>query len=586
MNEDKFSGCEHFGYLLVREISSTDRGEKMGFVHLHTHTQYTILDAVCKPKELIRRAEELEQAAIAITDSCNLYCAIELYKHTKKSPVKAIYGCEMWLWPEGIHTITPRSEDGGWQLALLIENERGYRNLSRLITEAIYHGIHYRPRVDLELLKQHSEGLIALTCGLNGPVGRPLFEALSSEEQTEKSFHTLSQLKEIFGKDNLFVELQDFAIPQQQQLNRTGKHLASALELRTVVTNDVRYIEPQDAVSLDLLNCISRSECVDHPQRARAITDQQYLKSEAEMRQLFPEDQDAIDRTEEIADRCSFQFKTDTYWFPATTPPDPDPERPENVQMDNKEYRADTQRNWEYFYRAFPPPRSYGMPDPEVEEVPANPVGAGNMCGYFEWYCEEGMKIRLKEVEKRNNADEELDAKRQRLENVAKGTPDAPIVPFSAPHSEQDYWDRLATEIQIIEYMGFPAYMLIVAEFINWSKDNDIPVGPGRGSAAGSIVSWAMGITDIDPLRYGLLFERFLNPERVSMPDIDVDFCRDRREEAIEHVRVKYGHDLVSQIITYGKLAAKAVAEERRTLQHRHTAHGCPAPNSELAGLH
>ena len=256
------------------------------------------------------------------------------------------------------------------------------------------------------------------------------------------------------------MELQDFAIPQQQQLNRTGKQLANALDLRTVVTNDVRYIEPQDAVSLDLLNCISRSECVDHPQRARSITDQQYLKSEAEMRQLFPNDQDAIDRTEEIADRCGFQFKTDTYWFPATTPPDPDPERPEGIRMDNKEYRADTQRNWEYFYRAFPPPRSYGMPDPEKDAIPENPPGAGNMCGFW-WYCEEEENRRGGE----QTTPSELIAsdKSKRMRPKVLQMPGRPTSLYTPRH----YRDRLAIEIQIIEFMA--SSLLIAAEFINWS---------------------------------------------------------------------------------------------------------------------
>ncbi len=503
----------------------------MGFVHLHNHSQFTILNGLPSPPDVIAAAERLEMPAVAITDTCNLFGAVQFHKAAKKSSVKAIFGAEIWMWPEGIDNIkdiqqNKRAPDGGWHLNFLIENKAGYHNLSKLITEGIYHGIHYRPRIDWQLLEDHSEGLIITTSGLNGPLGYAM--AQSNPSATAKEL--LERLGNIFGEERLFLELQDFAVPHQPRLNDLARQMASETGIKTVVTNDVRYMKPQDAVSLDLLNCISFGQGFHDSDRDSMLTDQQYFKSEAEMRELFPDDQEAIDRTVEIAEACNFKFEFGTYFFPATTPPDPDKtlDNGQPAKMNQKEYWADTQANWEYFYKAFPPPKSFNLPDPKIS-IPPKPDGIGNMSSYFEWYCAEGLIIRLESDDK---------------------------------EKYKEYWDRLDFEMDIIESMGFPAYMLIVAEFINWSKDNAIPVGPGRGSAAGSLVAWAMGITDIDPLRYSLLFERFLNPERVSMPDIDVDFCQDRRELAIEHVRDVYGAPLVSQIITYGKLAAKAAVKD------------------------
>lgn len=503
----------------------------MGFVHLHSHSQFTILNGMPSPDQLVQAAEAFEMPAVAMTDTCNLFGAVQFHKAAKKSSVKAIFGSEIWMWPNGVKELqtiqkNKRVEDGGWHLNFLIENKAGYHNLSKLITEGIYHGIHYRPRIDWDLLEAHSEGLIITTSGLNGPLGY----ALAQDNPNLSAKEILERLGNIFGEDRILLELQDYAVPHQDLLNDLARSLSQELGFKTLVTNDVRYLKPQDAVSLDLLNCISFGQGFHDPTRPEYPTDQQYFKTESEMREIFPNDLDAIERTVEIAERCNFKFEFGTYYFPATTPPDADKlkENGETPKMNQKEYWADTEANWEYFYKAFPPPRSFNLPDPK-DSIPPKPDGIGNMSSYFEWYCTEGLIIRL------NSNDRE---------------------------AFQEYWDRLDFEMDIIESMGFPAYMLIVAEFINWSKDNEIPVGPGRGSAAGSLVAWAMGITDIDPLKYQLLFERFLNPERVSMPDIDVDFCQDRREEAIEHVREVYGPPLVSQIITYGKLAAKAAVKD------------------------
>jgi len=486
----------------------------MAFAHLHNRSQFSLLDGAMSPEELAARAAKLGQTSVALTDTCNLYGAVSFWKACKDEKIHHVLGASLWVWPPGLDQLDPRRDvDGGYDLVLLIEDVTGYKNLCKLITTAIFGQMHYRPRVDLALLTQHKDGLIALTSGLWGPLGH------HARGDSGRAREELARLADIFGPDHLYVELQDYGLPGQPELCTRGRSLASELGLRAVVTNDCRYLEPTDAVTLDLLNAIARGENLDDAERQGLPTDQQYLKTEAEMRALFPEDGDALDRTVEIAERCHFKYKTDTYHFPAARPPDPTPEGGE---------APDTEANWRYFYAAYPPPRDFGMPAPE-EGIPPRPPGTGNLNGYFEWYARRGLELRLRDV----------------------------------PEDQHPaYWKQLDYETRVIEQMGFPAYMLIVAEFINWAKDQAIPVGPGRGSAAGSLVAYVLRITDIDPIRFNLLFERFLNPERVSMPDIDVDFCQDRREEVITHVKHKYGEPLVSQIITYGKLQAKAALKD------------------------
>ena len=477
----------------------------MAFAHLHVHSQYTLLDGAVSPKAVVKRAKALGHESIALTDRCNLYGAVEFYKAARGAGLHPVIGAEIVVQPEGQAFEDPKGMLGGWSLVLLVEDEHGYRNLCHLITHAIFDGMYYRPRIDLELLREHHRGLIALTSGLKGPVGRAL-----NQGHPEQARQRLETLMAIFGPDHLFLELQDFGLPNQREANQLCRELGLALGLATVVTNPVHYLEPHDVVTQHVLHAIGMGEAVDTPDRYHSPTDQAYLKSEEELRLVFPDDDAAVDRTADIAQRCQFEFEFDNYHFPATTPPDTQPE-------------ADTDANWAYFFEAFPPPRDFDLPDP-ADASSRRPAGAGNMNGYFRWYATEGLKLRLQHVPEAEHA---------------------------------TYWRRLERELGIIIEMQFPAYLLIVAEFINWAKDNEIPVGPGRGSAAGSLVAYAMRITDVDPIRFTLLFERFLNPERVSMPDIDVDFCQDRREEAIQHVREKYGSALVSQIITYGKLKAK-----------------------------
>jgi len=475
----------------------------MAFAHLHVHSQFSLLNGVATPKKLVAAAHAAGMTNLALTDTCNLYGAVDFYKNCKDKGVHPVFGAEVWVDPRGI-ALREGGLDAAYQLVLLVEDQRGYENLCAIVTRAIFDGIYYRPRIDLELLRKHHEGLIALTSGELGPIRRP--------NQPGSNRERLGPVVEIFGKDNVYCELLDAGVDGGDAWLDEVRSTAQQVGLPTVVTNDVRYIDRGDAVLLDVLNCISSGSSLNDPKRQRPATDQLFFKSEEQMRSLFSADLDAVDRTTVIAERCHFKFNTSTYYFPSSTPPDADP-------------TADTDANWAFFYHAFPPPRDYGMP----ELPPERPVGAGNLNGFFFWYARRGLELRLKNIE---------------------------------PTLHPVYWERLENELKLILKMGFAAYLLIVAEFINWAKDRDIPVGPGRGSAAGSLVTWSMRITDIDPVRYVLLFERFLNPERISMPDIDVDFAQDRREEVIEHVRQKYGGDVVAQIITYGKLQTKAALKD------------------------
>ncbi len=495
----------------------------MSFVHLHTHSQFSILDGTASVEALATRAAELEMPALALTDTANLYGAVAFYRACEKAGIKPILGAELHVQPEGLEHLDPARAEGGYQLVALVENAKGYHNLCALVTSGIFDGMHYKPRVDLAGLERHREGLLFLSGGRKGVLGRgrPELRGAGALPSLAQARQALEELLPATGPGRLFLELQDHGLEGQVEVNALARELASA-EVPTVVTNAVHYLRAPDSSVHELLNAIASGCSVRDARRLQSPTDQAWLKSEAEMLELFPEDLAAIERTLEIAERCTFEFEFGNYHFPATTPPD--------LGADGSQ--LDSEANWAYFYRAFPPPADWGMPG--AEAPPAKAPGAGTIDGYFEWYAKTGLEHRLA------------------------------AMPASSTEGidRSAYEERLEHEIGIVIGMGFPAYLLIVAEFINWSKDHDIPVGPGRGSAAGSLAAWAMRITDIDPIRYGLLFERFLNPERVSMPDIDVDFCQDRREEAIEHVRRKYGDDRVSQIITYGTLKAKAAVRD------------------------
>ncbi len=471
----------------------------MAFAHLHVHSQYSLLDSALALKKLAPAVAALEQPAVALTDHCNLYGAVQFHDSCKAAGVHPVFGAGVWVQHEGIGTRDPAGPLGGYHLLLLIENDQGYRNLCALLTEAIFEGMYYKPRVDLDILRGRAEGLIALTSGMRGPVRDALARGRIDEARWK-----FEGLAEVFDAEHLYLELQDVGFDGDDRANEGCRELAARFGNQTVVTNAVHYLRPIDAPSLDLVQCIGAGTSLNDLKRRRPVTDQLYLKSEEQMRALFPHDAEALDRTALIAERCQFAFDDDTYYFPASKPPE----------------EGDTEANRSFFYQAFPPPKDFdASPGP----------GAGSLDGYFEWYASRGLHKRLERI----------------------------------PEAEHPgYWERLETEFSIIEKMGFSAYFLIVAEFINWAKDQDIPVGPGRGSAAGSLVAYSMRITDVDPLKFDLLFERFLNPERVSMPDVDIDFCQDRREEVIEHTRQKYGKDYVAQIITYGNLKAKAAVRD------------------------
>jgi len=468
----------------------------VAFAHLHVHSQYSLLNGVNTPKELAAAAKAHGQPALALTDTANLYGAVELYKACKDAKIHPVFGAELWLDPRGVGAREGRL-DQAFQVVLLVEDEVGYRNLCGLVTRAIFDGLYYRPRVDWELLEAHAQGLICLTGSELG--------AIRLDEATPAR---LDRLARVFGEGHLYAELADPGTDGSAARLARVREEARRVGIGTVVTNDVRYVEPSDAVLLEVLNSIAQGASLNDPRRPRLLTDQLSLKSEEELRALFPEDGDAIDRAGEIAERTHYSFPSGVYYFPSSRPPE----------------EGDTDANWRFFVDAFPPPRDFG-----VDRDSPRPEGAGTLNGYFFWFARQGLIHRLARVPEDRHA---------------------------------EYHTRLERELTMIEKMGFAAYLLIVAEFINWAKDRGIPVGPGRGSAAGSLVTYAMRITDIDPVRYVLLFERFLNPERVSMPDIDVDFAQDRREEVIQHVRVKYGAELVSQIITYGKLQAKAALKD------------------------
>ena len=402
----------------------------------------------------------LGQEAVALTDHCNLYGAVTFDKTCKGAGIKPVFGAGIWVDPLGLGHRPTSAKEAGYHLLCLVENREGYLNLCNLITSAIFDGMHYKPRVDLERLRAHSGGLIALTSGSRGPIRSAFLSG-----RGDKASELLEPLVEIFGRDHLYVELQDVGLPGDGEANAFCREVASGFSLETVVTNSVHYLRPQDAPTLDLLQCIGKGQSLNHPDRLRSLTDQLYLKSEEEIRELFPADGAAVDRTVEIAERCNYKFDYDTYYFPASNPPDEG---------------EDTEANWAFFYEAFPPPAVFELPSPE-EGLPPHPEGGGTLDGYFVWYSQVGLRQRLREV----------------------------------PEEQHPaYWERLDEEIETVNSMGFPAYFLIVAEFINWAKDQGIPVGPGRGSAAGSLVAWALRITNIDPIRFGLLFERFLNKER------------------------------------------------------------------------
>ncbi|GFN22430.1 DNA polymerase III subunit alpha [Thermanaeromonas sp. C210] len=437
------------------------------FVHLHVHSEYSLLDGAGRLEELAAAAAGMGMPALALTDHGVMYGAVEFYKAARAKGIKPIIGCEVYVAPRGRRDREPHKDDFQYHLVLLVENETGYRNLCALVSAGFLEGFYYKPRVDRELLARHREGLLALSGCLAGEVPELLLKG-----QEEKARETAAWYREVFGPEGFFLEIQDQGIPEQREVNRRLVALAEELGIPLVATNDVHYVRRDQAHLHDVLLCIQTGKTLQEEDRLRFPTPEFYLKSPREMEDLFGELPAALDNTVKIAERCSFDFTLGRLHLP--------------------EYR---------------------------------PPGGQDTAAYLRSLCFEGLERR-----------------------------------YSPPSEEARR--RLEYELDIIEKMGYPGYFLIVWDLVNFARRRGIPVGPGRGSAAGSLVAYCLGITNIDPLRYNLLFERFLNPERVSMPDIDIDFCFERREEVIQYAREKYGEEHVAQIITFGTMAARAAVRD------------------------
>ncbi len=439
----------------------------MSFVHLHVHTEYSLLDGACRISSMMDRVKELGQNAIAITDHGVMYGCIDFYKAAKAAGIKPIIGCEVYvarrLMSDRVHGI----DNDPYHLVLLCENRKGYENLCLLVSEAFMNGFYGKPRVDLELLRKYHEGIIALSACLAGGVQQYLLD----ENYDEAKAYAL-KLADIFGEGNFYLELQDHNIPEQRAVNQGILRLARETGLPLVVSNDAHYLRREDAAMQDVLLCVQTGKTVDDTNRMKFQTEEFYLKSEDEMRQLFPNCEEAFQNTAAIADRCNLEFVFNEYHLPS-----------------------------------FPVPEGYTNEE------------------YFRKLCMDGFAER-----------------------------------YTDP--PESYRERLEYEIGVISRMGYVNYYLIVWDFIRYAKEQGIPVGPGRGSGAASIVAYCMHITEVDPMKYALIFERFLNPERVSMPDFDTDFCQERRGEVIDYVVRKYGADHVAQIATFGTMAARGAIRD------------------------
>ena len=440
----------------------------MSFVHLHVHTEYSLLDGACRIKDLPKVVKEMGQTACAITDHGVMYGAIDFYRACKAEGVKPIIGCEVYVTPRGrsrfekVHEFDAESR----HLVLLCENEEGYRNLSYMVSMAWTEGFYIRPRIDLALLKEHSKGLVALSACLAGEIPK-----LLRNGEFENAKHYALQMQEIFGPDHFYLELQDHGIRDQAVVNREILRLHQETGIPMVCTNDAHYLRKEDAEAHDVLLCIQTGKTLDDENRMRYEPRNFYLRSEAEMADLFGDYEGAIENTAKIAEMCNLEFTFGKYHLPE-----------------------------------FQLPPGY------------------DSFSYLKKLCDEGYRERY--------------------------------------GNDDQYRDQLKYEQDMIEKMGFTDYFLIVSDFVRYAKSVEIPVGPGRGSAAGSMVSYCLHITDIDPMQYSLYFERFLNPERVSMPDIDMDFGDTRRGEVVEYVRRKYGDDHVAQIVTFGTMAARGVIRD------------------------
>lgn len=438
-----------------------------GFVHLHNHSEYSLLDGACRVRELVGRAVELGMPAVAITDHGVLYGVIDFYREAKKQGIKPIIGCEVYIAPRSRLDKEKAHDDNPYHLTLLCRNQQGYSNLVQMVSRAYLEGFYYKPRVDRELLEQYSEGLIALSGCVAGEIPRLLLSG-----RYQQALDTALYFQRVFGPENFYLEIQNHGLSEEAQAVSELLQISRETGIPVVATNDLHYLKRQDYTLHDILLCIQTSSVVDDPSRLRFSGSEFYMKTADEMQELFPDNPEALENSLIIAERCNVEFSFGEFHLP-----------------------------------------HYELPSGYTAET----------------FLEEMVREKFKAM-------------------------------YDDP--SEALLERLNFEIKIINAMGFAAYFLIVQDLVNWSKQNGIPVGPGRGSAAGSLVSYVLGITNIDPIKYDLLFERFLNPERVSMPDIDIDFCFEKRDRVIDYIIRKYGSDRVAQIITFGTMAAKAAIRD------------------------
>src|SRR4051812_48321466 len=448
------------------------------FVHLHLHTDYSLLDGACDVEKLVARAKALNMPAVAVTDHGNIFGAFHFTEAAKKAGIKPIIGCELYVCKKDDHRGPPEGDTYN-HLCVLAETDEGYRNLAKITSEASMHGFYYKPRISKKFLAEHSKGLIALSGCLKGEVAEELMEG-----RYEPARKAAGTFREIFGKENFFLEIQDQGLEMEHRIRADLFRLEQETGIPMLATNDSHYLCEDDAHSHDVLVCVQTGKTVNDTNRLKFHGNQFFVKSAEEMGQVFKDAPQVLSRTMAIAERCNAKLEKVSNPFPQ-----------------------------------FDIPKGF------------------TIDSYFEHICREGFARRLETI--------------RALETQGR---------LKKPLTE--YEQRLSREIAMIQQMKFPGYFLIVWDFIRYAREHSIPVGPGRGSAAGSLVSYAMEITDIDPLQNELLFERFLNPERVSMPDIDVDFCMNRRGEVIDYVTRKYGREQVAQIITFGTMAAKAAIKD------------------------
>ncbi len=459
-----------------------------GFVHLHVHTQYSLLDGAIRIEPLLKRAASYQMISVAITDHGTMYGVVDFYEKAYKAGIKPIIGCEIYVAPGSRFDKTPGDKGGMFHLILLAKNKEGYRNLCQLVSAAHLEGFYYKPRVDKAILADCSKGLVALSGCLHGEIPR-----LIQAGRVDKAAEAARAYQAIFGEGNFYLEVQNNGIQAQETVNHALREMSETLSIPLVATNDCHYLDQEDARAHDVLLCIQTGKPVQETKRLKFRTDQLYFKSPEEMQRDFRDYPGAIEHSVEIGNRC-------------------------NLELDFKSH---------HFPRFRPDSGDFGSEENKVF----------NVDEYLEGEVKKGLEVRLEEIRKR--------------------------VPDFSPEDSQRYHERLDRELGVIKGMGFSSYFLVVADFVRFARESNIPVGPGRGSAAGSLVAYSLKITDLDPIVYGLIFERFLNPARKTLPDIDVDFCIEGRDTIFKYVVERYGGpDYVAQIITFGKMQARAVIRD------------------------